>query len=93
MSAFNMQLSQVRLPQYPTVKYKAKICQASGRVLLVRYSLGQDVHHGIVCGVCPGCLQQGKKIQSTEPSVEHKVDLKPEFDSKSASGTYWIMSS
>jgi hypothetical protein len=40
-----------------------------------------------VCGVCPGCLQQGEKIQPTEPSVEHNSDLKLAFDSTSAPGT------
>jgi hypothetical protein len=45
----------------------------------------EDVHRGTVCSVCPGCLQQGKKIQSTQPSAEHKSDLEPAFD-RSAQG-------
>jgi hypothetical protein len=51
-----------------------------------RYSPVENVHHGIVCGACPGCLQQGKEIQSPEPSVDPKSHLKPAFDSTSAPG-------
>jgi hypothetical protein len=61
--------------------------EATGRALLVGYGLWEDVHRGIVCGVCPGCLQQGKKIQYTESSVEHKSDLMRASEDASAPGT------
>jgi hypothetical protein len=40
-----------------------------------------------LCGICPGCLQQGKKIQSTQLSVERKNNLKLVFESTCAPGT------
>jgi hypothetical protein len=53
----------------------------------VRCNLGENVHCGNACDICPGYLQRSKEIQSTEPSAKRKSDLKWAFDSKSATGT------
>jgi ferredoxin len=44
------------------------------------------VQRGIACGSCPGRLQQGNEIHSSELSMEHGSDMKPTPDSIIASG-------
>jgi hypothetical protein len=86
-----MQASQVRSGSHkillPSRRPRRITDEETGRDLLVRYRLGEDVYHGTVCGVCLGCVKQGKEIQFTGYSVEYKNGLMPAFECASAPGT------